>query len=77
MQRDPAVFLWPSVFLKAWGTKANKPHLVFPLTTRWFTGLAAEGGKAPNQYLFTNMFVCFSAAVPQAFKQPFAPKATL
>ncbi len=21
-QRDPAVFLWPSVFLEAWGTKA-------------------------------------------------------
>jgi hypothetical protein len=27
-QRDPVMFFWPSGFLEAWGTKANKPHFL-------------------------------------------------
>ncbi len=26
-QRDPEVFVWPSGFLEAWGTKAKQPHM--------------------------------------------------
>ncbi len=48
-QRDPVVVYWPSVFLEAWGTKA-KNHTSSGKS--WFTGLAAEGGKA-NKLVFS------------------------
>jgi hypothetical protein len=48
-QRDPEIVFGPSVFLEAWGTKANKPHM---FKTIIVFGLAAEGGKA-QQPLFS------------------------
>ncbi len=42
-QRDPAVVVWPSGFLEAWGTKAKKPHTV---QKQVVNGLAAFGATA-------------------------------
>ncbi len=65
IQRDPVVVYWPNDCLEAWGTKANKPHV---LRKYWFVGLAAFGGKAEKPVFSKNKFG-FLALVPQASKK--------
>jgi hypothetical protein len=34
-QKDPEVVFWPSAFLEAWGTKANKSHIFKKIVVVW------------------------------------------
>ena len=47
-QRDPVVVYWPSVFLEAWGTKANTPHF-FKLPQQ--STLIAKHGSLCGPYM--------------------------
>ncbi len=61
---------WPSGFVKAWGTKAQKPQFV---QKHLVCGLAAEGGKADKNCCFWKMCACLASA-PQASTKPLGPK---
>ncbi len=65
-QKDPEVVFWPSVFLKAWGTKAKQPDIFRKILVFWPCRLRRQGRKT---ILFLKM--CgFMALVPRASKKP-------
>ncbi len=65
-QRDPVVVYWPSGFLEAWGTNANKPHFFRTLLVLWPCRRRRRGQQTS---VFMNK--CgFLALVPQASQKP-------
>ncbi len=65
-QRDPAVVLWPSGFLRP-GKPNHKNYTVFK--EDWLFGLAALGGNAKNKYVLEHVWFL-------GLGTPFLPKNT-
>jgi hypothetical protein len=72
IQRGAVVFVWPSGFLEARDSKAEKPYIFQEKTSLLAFPPSSE---RPTNSMFLNKY-CFLASVPQASETPLGPKIT-